>query len=377
MGALTTRPGEGPRAPSGHALAGLLGRPPPCLRLADLPTPVERAAWLDRGDVEVWLKRDDRSSEIYGGGKVRKLEWLLANPPFNGRGPIASIGGIGSHHLVALALYLRGLDRRLHALTFEQVVTPHVEANLATRASLGVEFWHARTRAGLGLAWLAYKTWRRPAEPGVMMAPGASTGLGGFGFVGAGLELAAQIRAGLLPKPGTIYITGGSAGSSAGLAVGLALAEVGAHLRIVSAVEAWSFNGLLYRRMIRQIVATLAVHGLDPARLRGGADRLLADAGVTWSIDHTQVGPGYAVPTDAGRAAVAFAGDHGIKLETTYTGKCLAGLSADLAAGAAIRGPVLLWNTHGCNDLTRWQSVGWERRLPGKLRARLPALRGG
>ncbi len=374
--ALEVRSGVGLDLRAGHALAGHLQAAPPCLRLADLPTPVERAPWLDAPGVEVWLKRDDQSSQIYGGGKVRKLEWLLANPPFNGEGPILSIGGIGSHHLVALALYLHGLGRKLHALTFDQVVTPHVEANLATLMSLGAEIWDARSRVGLSVAWLAYHLWRRPEERAVSMAPGASNGLGGFGFVAAGLELAAQIEAGELPKPATIYITGGSAGSSAGLAIGLALAGVGCHLRIVSAVEGWSFNRLLYRRMLGQIAATLAVHGLDPARLRGGVVGLLAEAGVTWSIDHRHVGRGYAVPTAEGRVVIARAADHGLHLEPTYTGKCMAGLTADLGRGEAV-GPVLLWNTHGPNDLRRWIDLDWRARLPAGLAARLDGLREG
>lgn len=372
--ALDARAPGGLELRAGHGLTGLLQAAPPCLRLADLPTPVERAAWLDTSGVEVWLKRDDQSSTLYGGGKVRKLEWLLASPPFNGDEPILSIGGIGSHHLVALALNLRGLGRKLHALTFDQVVTPHVEANLATLMSLGAEIWDVRTRVGLPVAWLAYHLWRRPAEKGVSMAPGASNGLGGFGFVAAGLELAAQIEAGEAPKPATVYITGGSAGSSAGLAIGLALAGVGCHLRIVSAVESWSFNRLLYRRMLGQIAAALAVYGLDPARLRGGVSGLLAGAGVTWSIDHRQVGGGYAVPTADGRVGIARAADHGLHLETTYTGKCLAGLTADLGRGD-VRGPVLLWNTHGANDLRRWIDLDWRSRLPAGLRGRLDALR--
>ncbi len=121
-----------------HRLHAWLRRPPPCLCLADLPTPVEPAPWIDPS-AEVWVKRDDHSSDLYGGGKVRKFEWLLASAPFAGDGPVLSVGGIGSNHLVSLALFLRRFGRPLHALTFEQVVTPHVRDNLATIASLGLE----------------------------------------------------------------------------------------------------------------------------------------------------------------------------------------------------------------------------------------------
>ena len=37
-------------------------------------TVTKRAPWLDVGGAEVWIKRDDQSSRLYGGGKVRKLD---------------------------------------------------------------------------------------------------------------------------------------------------------------------------------------------------------------------------------------------------------------------------------------------------------------
>ena len=51
-----------------------------------------------------------------------------------------------------------------------------------------------------------------------------------MGFVKAGLELAEQIRAGVLPEPERIYLAAGTCGSLAGLAAGLELA--GVHSRI-------------------------------------------------------------------------------------------------------------------------------------------------
>ena len=90
-------------------------------------------------------------------------------------------------------------------------------------------------------------------------------------------------------------------------------------------------------------------------------------AGLTWSIDHGQVGRGYAVPTGAGEDAVALARHHGVRLETTYTGKCAAALRADLQREAP-SGPVLLWNTHASNDIARRVTPGWEARLEPRLR---------
>lgn len=344
----------------------MLGAPPNRLRLAELPTPVERAPWLDAGGAEVWIKRDDLSSGLYGGGKVRKLEWVLANAPYDGDEPILSIGGVGSHHLLALALFLKDQGRSLHALSFTQTLTPHVRTNLAVLLSTGARLWNVRSRVRLPWAWLAYHLWDRPERKGRSMAAGASTDLGCFGFVQAGLELADQIEGGALPRPQTVFITGGSAGSSAGLALGLALAGVSTRLHIVSSVERWGFNGLMYRRMLGMAHRRMVACGLPSEHAAGGASGLLSRAGIEWSIDHSQVGGGYGVPTDEASRAVDDARDHGLALETTYTAKCIAGMRRALA-GSSARGPVLFWNTHASNDLRPHIREGWQERCPVEL----------
>lgn len=350
-----------PTLRSGNRLLGMLRDPPRWLSLADLPTPVEPAPWWDTAGRSVWIKRDDRSSTLYGGGKVRKLELALANPPYAGVPVITSSGGIGSNHLVALALFGRQLGQRLHAIVFDQEVTDHVRDNLATVASLDASFWYVHRRWELPLTWGAYYATRWP-ELGAYMTPGASTPLASLGFVMAGLELADQIADGQLPRPETIFITGGTGGSSAGLVLGLALAGVSTHVRIVSAVERPLFNaGWLWLRLY-EIHRELRRRGL-----RGpGPRRLVSQAGVRWSIDGTRVGAAYGSPTPQGRAIAARAAAHGLGLDLTYTAKCAAALEQHEGSG-----PVLLWNTHAGTDLTRHIAPDWPLRLPVRLRRQL------
>lgn len=340
-----------------------LEHPPARFAWARLPTPVERAPWLDVAGARVWLKRDDASSDRYGGGKVRKLQWVLANPPYDGDAPIVSVGGTGSHHLLALALHLQPLGRELHALTFVQPWTEHTRTNYATLVSSGARIWSVGSRAALPWAWLAYHLWNRPPRTGVWMAAGASTPLGCFGFVEAALELAAQIEAGELPRPETIYVTAGSAGTCVGLALGLALAQLPTRLHLVSSVERWAFNRIMFARLLSAAHRELARCGLPEARARS-PKQWLADAGIVVTIDHAQVGGGYGVPTDAALAAKASAAAHGLALETTYTAKCLAALVArERERGDAPR-DVLLWNTHAGNDLRPLIAPDWRSKSP-------------
>ena len=66
------------------------------------PSPVHRLERLSEhlgGEVEVWAKREDCNSGLaYGGNKVRKLEYLVAEALAQGCDTLVSIGGVQSNH---------------------------------------------------------------------------------------------------------------------------------------------------------------------------------------------------------------------------------------------------------------------------------------
>jgi CubicO group peptidase (beta-lactamase class C family) len=64
---------------------GSLNHPVPRVSLGTFPTPVERLS-VPGAAQEVWVKRDDRSGQSYGGNKIRKLEFLLADARARGAG---------------------------------------------------------------------------------------------------------------------------------------------------------------------------------------------------------------------------------------------------------------------------------------------------
>jgi len=64
------------------------------------------------------VKRDDLLEPLHGGTKPRKLDYVLAAPPFADAPAWASSGGIGSGSLVALTAAAQKLDRRLRAHMF-------------------------------------------------------------------------------------------------------------------------------------------------------------------------------------------------------------------------------------------------------------------
>jgi len=77
------------------------------------PSPVHRLERLGEhlgGEVEIWAKRDDCNSGLaYGGNKVRKLEYLVAEALASGCDTLVSIGGVQSNHtrqVAAVAAHL-------------------------------------------------------------------------------------------------------------------------------------------------------------------------------------------------------------------------------------------------------------------------------
>jgi 1-aminocyclopropane-1-carboxylate deaminase len=77
------------------------------------PSPVHRLERLSEhlgGEVEIWAKREDCNSGLaYGGNKVRKLEYLVAEALAEGCDTLVSIGGVQSNHtrqVAAVAAHL-------------------------------------------------------------------------------------------------------------------------------------------------------------------------------------------------------------------------------------------------------------------------------
>ena len=72
---------------------------PPKAPLADLPTPVSvHALRVPNGDFEIAVKHDDVTSSLYGGNKVRKLEYLLADATAQGADVVLTTGATQSNH---------------------------------------------------------------------------------------------------------------------------------------------------------------------------------------------------------------------------------------------------------------------------------------
>src|SRR5450631_268325 len=164
--------------------------------LGHYPTAVQRVEGLSVTGSELWIKRDDRTSDVYGGNKVRKLEWLLADAKERGTKRVVTVGAAGSHHVLATTYFGRKVGLEVEAVLVPQPVTPHVLEVLRADLALGLRPFPVGSWAAAPLA-LA----RRVASGARLITVGGSSVVGSMGYVAAARELAAQVRRGELPEP--------------------------------------------------------------------------------------------------------------------------------------------------------------------------------
>jgi D-cysteine desulfhydrase len=334
------------------ALAGRL----PWVSLGALPTPVERAAELERlaGFGPIFAKRDDLSSPDWGGGKTRKLELLLAEAVARRQKTVITFGGVGSNQAVATAVHGRRLGLRVVLALGGQPPSDTVRARLLEMLGAGAEL---RYVLGVNAAErTAAEDWRRRGEAAPWVIPvGGTNALGSLAYVDAALELAEQIRAGALPEPDVIYLAAGTLGTAAGLCLGVRLA--GLRSRVV-AVRASSPDFSSRRELGRLVAETVRyARSLDP-----GFPSVELDP-TTIAIDGSELGRGYGYETAHGRAARELAlSSEKWQLDDTYTAKALAALLKTRPRGVS-----LFWLTQSA---TRARVVpGDPSKLPAPLRA--------
>ncbi|MFH1529377.1 MAG: pyridoxal-phosphate dependent enzyme [Pseudomonadota bacterium] len=316
--------------------------------IAVLPTPVLAAPGIASAvsGGELWIKQDGLSHPVYGGNKVRKLELILADARRKGRDTILTVGGIGTNHGLATAIHGAEAGLDVHLVLFAQPDSDHVRRSLRLYHRFGARMTLAESYVGTALQVALRKVTsaaRLAGERIYVAGPGGSSALGTVGFVNAALELERQVRDGLCPEPAVIVCALGSCGTLAGLVAGVRLTGLRSRVLGVRVTPRAVANPLLVARLANRALALL--------RRRGGDMDVLAIRPSEVEILDDFYGGEYGLATEASLEAVALAGDHGLALETTYTGKAFAATLELLSRDPG--GPVLFWNTYNSNDLSK------------------------
>jgi D-cysteine desulfhydrase len=311
----------------------------PWLPLADLPTPVEPLATVSP---KLWIKRDDLTSTLYGGNKVRKLELILAQVLRSGKRQVVTFGATGTNHGVATAAFCQLQGIACTVLMFDQPANEKVAKNQQLMRFFGAQLIY------VGSLWrtvLHFYVWQRLRYPrAYFVFAGGSNIEGCIGFVNAAYELKQQIEAGELPQPEVIYCALGSGSTLAGLTLGCALAGLdckvqgvrvaASHLGIIPTCTASTVATLMRKtyHLLRKLDPSIPVLALPPVL-----------------VEQNYYGRGYGVPTAQGEAAAGRFADAGIALEQTYTCKTAAAV-LDYCAQHP-QSTVLYWHTYNSVDM--------------------------
>jgi len=313
-----------------------LGSRLPRMTLANLPTPLsEQSSRFDGTPRSLLVKHDEQSGSIYGGNKVRKLEYIFPRASMRRCTRIATFGAAGSNHALATALHAKHAGFECTCFLSNQANTPLVAATLNRHILNGTELVRYGGDYATRLRILRENLWGRHAW---VVPLGGSSWLGTIGFVAAGLELADQLAADNRQAPERLYVAAGTMGTAAGIALGLVLAGLNTEVQAVrvsdtSIMNREALDRLLCKTvlMMRRYDATVPDDLAKRTRIR---------------IRDEFFAPGYARGTPATAEAIAFAETAlGLQLETTYTAKAMAALLADWRTGDDFS--ALYWHT--CN----------------------------
>jgi D-cysteine desulfhydrase len=316
----------------------------PWTPLGNWPTPVQKLDQLGKavGHGNLWVKRDDLSSDFYGGNKVRKLEFMLAEAQKKGFKWVVTYGGIGTNHGLATTMHASRLGIKTALVLVKQPLTANVQENLLLDHHFGAEI-HYVPNIAIGLIQTAAVYLRRRQV--YFIAPGGSSTLGSLGYVNAALELKKQVEAGLLPEPEHIFCALGSKGTQAGLMLGCRLAGMKTRVTGVQVAENWVTKNEDVVLLANHMVTLLRKYekSVPPLKFR------LEDV----HVNHDFFGGKYGRVTEQGRQAMQLMQEtEGIRLEPVYTAKAMAAMLDFMAGHPELNSaPMLYWHTYNGADL--------------------------
>ena len=322
------------------------------MQLADIPRhpltfgpspihPLHRLSEALGGEVEIWAKREDCNSGIaFGGNKVRKLEYLVADALAKGCDTLVSIGGIQSNHTRAVTGVARHLG--LGCVTVQEAWVDWPDMNYdkvgniqLTRIMGGdIRIDDAGFDIGIRDSWKEALASVEAAggKPYPIPAGASDHPLGGLGFANWAVELAAQ-ETEIDTFFDHVVVCTVTGSSHAGMIAGFALEDPNgsAPKRRVIGVDASATLDKTVAQVTRIAANTAATIDLG---------RDLRDDEIT--VVPGYEGPAYGIPDQQTIDAIHLAArTEGMLTDPVYEGKSMAGLigmirSGEIPAGSKV-----------------------------------------
>ncbi len=336
----------------------------PYISLGMFPTPVIKADKLgvNIGLDSLYIKNDGVTHPVFGGNKIRKLEFLLGKALLNSHKVVMTFGGAGSNHATATAVCAKEVGLKSISMLMPQAVSSNLRNNLLMSYHYGAELHLYDPPETLipGVRKIMREYRVKSGKVPMLIPFGGSNPTGIMGFVNAALELKEQVDAGLLPEPDLIYSAVGTMGTVIGLRIGIHAAGMRTEVVPVRVIDETSANVEKYVNLFRRTCSflknndpsfTLPLIGMNDVKLR-----------------HDFFGEEYGKSTPQGMEAITLMREHeDLMLEGTYTGKALACLVDDARRGKLKGKTVLFWDTYNGNDFTDMISNLDYHKLPSEF----------
>lgn len=303
---------------------------------ACLPTPVKALPELASN---AWLKQDDLTHPDYGGNKIRKLDFVLADIKRQNKKHVITFGATGTNAGVATAMMCHRNGLKCTVYLFEQPLSQTVKDNLALMQAYGAELIYCESLLKTVLNF--YCSRYRLKSDSYFLWAGCSNSVATFAYINAAFELKQQIEQGELPEPEHIFVPVGSCSTLAGLTLGAQLANLNSKVIGIRVAPAYL--------------------GPFPACTAGEVNKVIKQAAKQmkdWGIkgigsvpacqfSDEYYGEGYGIATMESQQAVERFQQLGIKLENTYSGKAAAAFIKQLDLSTQ---PQLFWQTFNSAD---------------------------
>ena len=330
----------------------------PWIPLVDTPTPVKRLDKLEnylKTDIPIWMKQDNLTSKTYGGNKVRKLEFILADALAKKKETIATLGGVGTNHGLATTIFGKEKGFNVVLYLINQPLTKDVLDNLKLDYHYGAELRYVKNYLGVGIHFYLLDRLKRKRT--YWLPAGGSTPVGILGYVNAILELKQQIEEGKLPEPKQIFVAAGTTGTMAGIELGIQLANLQTQVVGIRVTDKMAATSRKVKGLIKGALRILQKDS-KVKNFRYRPKFILTDQ---------YFGGKYGRVTPEGKKAVEILNKtEDIFLETTYTGKTLAAL-LDQVITAETKEPILFWNTYNSVDLSSRTNQVQYQQLPSEF----------
>jgi D-cysteine desulfhydrase len=324
----------------------------PKINFGNFPTPFRKLDSIGKlySCNNLYVKCDNCSGDLYGGNKVRKLEYLLDDARNQNARRLITSGFIGSNHALATAVYGKKYGFNVTLTLFGIQKGDHVCKNLIADYQSGAEIVYYETfdQYQQDLPRLIKQYEHLDGCTPYCIPAGGTSPIGVAGYVNAAFELKMQLDTLKINDPVTLFVPFGTMGTVAGLIIGLKAARINGSVVAVSVVPSFVASRNALNKLLSDSISYFT--SLDSTFSH------LCIRDDDYIVDNDQFGEGYGISTaKTDRAIEIFKTQESIDLDPVYSGKAAASFIDYISNNNDKY--CIFWNTKSSVSFTQQESV--------------------